>query len=710
MQKNEITPGRITKFTDQKYHLENGALRLSLTADNDFLLKQIEDTGSGRRWLTTVGPQTGLWTLTFCGPDGTSPAYLSANAAFEGVREVSSEAGGQTTALRASWRVPLSPTAAARVEVEVALDAGTSLSAWRIFVAVPKAWSLTKCEFPTFDGLSLDPGLRALSPQGWGVQRPFEGGYLYEDDYPSCLASMQWFALLTSTHGLYLATHDSRACLKKYHLSAATKSGTFKVIAVPPIVEGAGDDVWTEPFPYPTMLGVYTGGVIEGGKVYRNFARQTPWGEAAAWSRRSTAQWLKETDIWLRPDGSPEVNLEKTREALTYFGPEHASLHWYRWHKIPYDTNYPEYLPELPGFKEAIAEMQTLGTHVMPYINGRLWDPASRSWREENAAASSARRDTGNCYTEVYGSKVPNNVMCPATRQWQEKVTDVVESLFRELKVNGVYIDQIGAAPGVNCYAENHNHAPGGGSFWYDGYRELLASVRAKLPADTMITTEENAECWIDQIDALLVVNTNSNLGQPVPMFPAVYADRTITFGFMYYPASEPENAVAFRLKNARAFLWGSQIGWMQPTRLMTEGTMTTAAFMREMADCRAHARKVLWGGTLEAVLEAAPDTPRVVSQGSGSFGGTYPIDVTAAMATLWRGADGTWMVLATNFTDQPVTARFALPATAELADGWKPADCATGRSAPVTAVRNGDDLVLEMAAASAAAVTLKQP
>jgi len=79
-------------------------------------------------------------------------------------------------------------------------------------------------------------------------------------------------------------------------------------------------------------------------------------------------------------------------------------------------------------------------------------------------------------------------------------------------------------------------------------------------------------------------------------------------------------------------------------------------------------------------------------------------------MATLWRGADGTWLVLATNFTDQPVTARFTLPATAELADGWKPADCATGRSAQVTAVRDGDDLVLEMAAASAAAVTLKQP
>ena len=708
--KTEITVRRVIKIDDKNYTLENGDLRLSLTADADFLLKQIEGLSSGRRWLTQLGPETGLWCLTFRGPDGTSPAYRSGNAAFEGVREISGEAGAPTTALRASWRVPLSPTAAARVEVEVALDAATSLSQWRLFVAVPKAWSLTKSEFPTFDGFSLDGELHALTPQGWGVDCPFEGGYVYEGDYPSCLASMQWLAIRNQTHGLYLATHDPRAFLKTFHLTTATQSGLFKVVAVPPIAEGGGDDVWTEPFPYPTMLGVFTGGVIEGGRLYREFAHQTPWGEAAAWSRRSTPQWLKETDIWLRPDGSPEINLEKTREAVTYFGPEHTALHWYRWHEIPYDTNYPEYLPELPGFKEAIAEMQTMGTRVMPYINGRLWDPASRSWREEGASASAARRDTGDCYTEVYGSKVPNNVMCPATDQWQAKVTDVVDSLFRELKVNGVYIDQIGAAAGVPCHAANHPHAPGGGSFWHDGYRELLTSVRSVMAPDTMITTEENAECWIDQIDALLVVNTNSLLGQPAPMFPAVYADRTITFGFMYYPATEPDNSLAFRLKNARAFLWGAQIGWIQPTRLMTDPNMATAAFLRELADCRAHARNVLWGGTLEALLEPAPDTPRQRGRGTGSFGGSYPIDIEAAQATLWRAADGTLMVLAINLADSPMTARFPMPPHAVLPAGWAVADCASGRAARVKAEREGDDLVLEMPPASAAAVRLSHP
>lgn len=680
-------------------------LAMTLRCEGGFDIHQIEDTVSGRRWITDDGPATGLWRITFRGPDGTTPAYTPGFAAFVGV-ETESRVDGGSLLVRATWNAPLAPGAAARVVAEVRFEGGSSLSRWRLLAGVPEGWSIINHEFPAVDGLVASPDLRAVVPMGWGVERAFAPGYSYEGGYPGCLACMQLVTIHDGACGLYLATHDSAACLKTLRLTAAMASGMFSVQMVPEIQPGRGGDRVASLTSYDSVIGVYGGDYLEAGRIYREFAIETPWGKAADWSKRSVPKWLRETDIWLRPDGGPAANVDVTREGLEYYGADHTSLHWYRWHKIPYDTNYPEYLPALDGFAEAISEMKRLGTHVMPYINGRLWDPASRSWREEGAALSAARRDTGDCYSEVYGSKVPNSVMCPATAQWQEKVRDVVGSLFTELGVNGVYIDQIGAASGVPCHTENHGHAPGGGSFWHTGYRKLLEGVRSIMPPDTIITTEENAECWIDQFDAQLVVNTPSNEGDPVPMFPSVYSDRTVTFGFMYYPAAEPGSALSFRLKNARAFLWGAQIGWIQPSRIMPPEFRAEAAFLRELAECRRSARPYLLGGRLEAVLNPDPATPVLEGRGPGSFGGSYAIRVAAVLATLWRGPDGRLAVLVANHTDEAVTARLALPG--RIGGKWRVDGCSGGDTEP-SATRENDALVVTMPGASAALVEIAE-
>ena len=88
----------------------------------------------------------------------------------------------------------------------------------------------------------------------------------------------------------------------------------------------------------------------------------------------------------------------------------------------------------------------------MPYINGRLCDPKSKTWTQEGGDKAAARQENGKPYTEVYGSKVPLNVMCPATKQWQDKIAGIVDRLVNECGVDGVYIDQIGAAYAVRCF------------------------------------------------------------------------------------------------------------------------------------------------------------------------------------------------------------------------------------------------------------------
>ena len=67
-------------------------------------------------------------------------------------------------------------------------------------------------------------------------------------------------------------------------------------------------------------------------------------------------------------------------------------------------------------------------------------------------------------------------------------------------------MDQIGCANSEPCYATNHGHAPGGGDWWPFAYRSLLTEMRTNLYKENQaMTTEENAECYIDLFDMMLV-------------------------------------------------------------------------------------------------------------------------------------------------------------------------------------------------------------
>ncbi len=659
-------PGRPAKPVTT---MNRGALRLSLRTANGLGVAELSHADEARPWLTGPELDWGPWRIWFCGPDGTSPSYMPGNGEYAGATEETTPDGNPC--VRAAWRLPLGRDAVAGVRVTVAAgDSGDgfALTDWRLAVDVPAGWGITKVEFPVLDGIAAGDGVRAIAPAGWGLEAPFEPGYLFEGDYPSCTAGVQCMALHRGTTGLYLGAHDGAANLKSFRLAAGAVAGKFSVSLVPARPADAGAAHRWE-LPFPACVGVFRNGCHGAAQVYRRFAQTTEWFQKGDPAR--APEWLRRAGMWLRPDGSPADNVEVTRRGLEYFGATTTPLHWYRWHQIPYDTHYPEYFPPLPGFAEAIAAMQREGTRVMPYINGRLWDPASESWAERNAARSAARTAAGQCYSEVYGSRIPNNVMCPTTPLWQGTVSDLVERMCGELGVDGVYIDQICAAAGVPCHAENHGHAPGGGTFWAEGYRAMLQEVRRRLPEGRILTTEENAECWLDQFDALLVLNTPNHMGTPVPFFPAVYADRCLTFGFLYYPPDEPANGLPFRLKNALALLWGSQPGWIQPNRILADGAEGEAAFLREMARVRADASDLLVGARFLGEAPVAGDMPRLTGRGSGSFGGSYPIDVPAVLATAWLSPRGGRFVIAVNLSDSPVEARVPLPRLREGFEGW---------------------------------------
>lgn len=620
--------------------LDSGKLKITFTSrEHRLILTDLSNT-EGWQWIAPTDDIGHLWKLAFLGPGGVSYDIGSGDVEFTD----SQQSDGAVSLL---WNVPLGDDAA-RVQVSVRCPAKSGLSYWSLKATLPDGWKVTRADFPLIPNIRLHRGLKLAAPAGWGVEYAMKPGVGYGGTYPSCSAVMQFVAFYSRGRGLYVGMHDREANHKILGVHAREDVVQFTCTNRLAIPAHAGGDFQ---IPFEAVIGVFDGNYYDAAQIYREFTFTTEWGKCGPVSKRPIPQWVKDTDLWLRPRGTPEDNLEITKEALRYFDVRTA-CHWYDWHVIPYDTLYPEYFPAKPGFAEAVKELQDMGTHVMPYINGRLCDPNSTTWNDEQGYKSAARKENGDPYTEIYGSKVPLNVMCPYTRQWQTKIVGLVDRLINEIGVHGVYIDQIGCAHAVECFDGSHGHPVGGGHFWVTGYRKLLDMVRARLPKDRMITTEENIECFVDQFDALLLVNTPSIGPTPIPLWPAVYSGRVINFAFMYIPADDLEKSLPWRLKMARCFLYGAQLGWIQPRAIMAPEVSAEAEFLRNLARCRSKAHEFLVYGRFLGMVPVKGDNPRLKGWGSGSFGGSYPIDTPAVIASSWESEDGRRATAIVNMSD----------------------------------------------------------
>lgn len=639
---------RISKTPDA-VTLENGIISLTFgTSEKHLALNSISGRGGER--LGAFGPGASLWRLDLRWPGNASREVGSGDVELTGVKTGDGKAEFTST-------IPLG-SQSAMVTMSVRLEPDDPISYWSLKAKLPQGWKVMRADFPIIPNVKQEKGLKLAAPAGWGVEYSMRPGVGYGGTYPSCSAAMQFVAFYSKGRGLYIAAHDPNANHK--HLSAhAREDGVgFTMANYPAIPEKSGG---TFKLPYEFAVGVFDGDYWDAAQIYSKWTFTTKWGSAGPVSKRPIPKWVKETDLWLRPDGSAEQNVEVTKKALAYFDVP-TSLHWYRWHVIPYDTLYPEYFPPLPGFAEGIREVQEAGTRVMPYINGRLCDPNSKTWNEEGGSKSAARQENGQPYTEVYGSKVPLNAMCPYTRQWQDKVSGLVKRMFSELGVNGVYVDQIGAAYPVQCFDPEHGHPVGGGDFWYRGYRKLLDKTRKLVPKDRMITTEENAECWLDQFDALLLVNTPIGEHPIIPLWQAVYSGRVVNFGFLYYPATDLQRTLPFNLKTARCFIFGSQLGWIQPAVIMADENRDEAEYLRTLARTRRFAHQFVTYGRFLGLVTPTGDNPGLTVEGSGSFSGSYKIETPSVIGSAWQAEDGALGVLLANVSDKEREVEVHLP------------------------------------------------
>ena len=625
--------------TGDDYTLSNRYVEAVFGAGKVFGIKKLVLNG---RSVAPEGQNDRPWALVYKGPQGENPELLPEHAVYEGVG-VRDDAGAKTLVF--TWQLTLdySPVKYP-VRMYVTLPDGGELLQWNLEADLPAGWLVTDVMFPRIV-IDRPAAGKVITTEGWGVEKPLDIA-TFEARYPSHASAMQFVLVHNGDGALYYGTEDRRGCGKTYSVQCTHKPVVFDD-AIP---ASAG---WIENgtfrLPWTSVVGFAPEGWEDAVvRWYRPFTFTTEWCSKPL-SARNIPQWCYNADAWVRAKYVGDDTFDAVKSAAEYFG-DGLGVHWYFWHNHPYDTHYPDYLPAKEGFAGMVRAVQQSGARVTTYINGRLWDPAADSYKRDRGYDASCRKPDGSLYTEIYPtSKVLNTVTCPSTATRHRKTIGLVDSLQTGLGVDGVYIDQISAAAPEPCWNERHDHPVGGGSFWYDGYRRLIGEIRAHhLLEDRILTSEENAECYIDLFDMLLVVNTPHEEDNCIirPVFPMVYSDRDVHSAITKTPSEADKMALGdFRYELAKALLWGSQIGWVDPVPLMSEQAVSEARFMKTLTDFRRSLHDVVYGGLFIRELTPAGDNPIVKIPGFG--------DDASVLAAEWRKPDGRKVYIVVNMDEK---------------------------------------------------------
>jgi hypothetical protein len=640
---------------DDSCVLAGGGTMLRLTRDEEGVrVSQIGRMGDEPSLLLAPGADAGnLWSLTFRrGTLGEQETVVPTTARTV-EWDADASADGAEVHLRWLGCTLGEQEDALDVTVTVRMEQESSLAQWTIdWENRAEGFGIWEIDFMRLAGVG--PNGEVCTPRKWGQRYdvPLPGGG-WRSAYPSGGAFAQMMTWWRDGAGLYYGAHDPDAGVK--YLRALNGPGGTVEFGVMTNPAGMGAPSPTGGLGYSIALGTYDGDWFDAGKIYREWALNQFWTRKGPIAQREdVAQWWKDCALSIRPQGDPEWVTEMGTKLQEAFGME-AVMHWYVWHQIPFDNNYPEYFPVKPGFGEAVAALQDVGVHVMPYVNGHLWDTDTASWEAENGRGAAALQPDGSLYIERW-SQQEHAVMCRASEQWKDKMIDVASRLAGEYGTDGIYLDQIGAAGPRLCFSEEHGHPVGGGGFWSRGYDALLAEMREVCHAINprfIITTESHAEPYMAGFDGHLMCNLVG--ADQVPLYTAIYGGYTQTFGRL----GEVSNPVAFRMEHGEAFNFGSIMGRVNSLELLKPENAELLAYLKSLAQIRYDYRDFMAFGEMLRPPVIGGDIPTVTTQWLSKT--TEFVTMPAIQASAWRAQDGRVAFFYTNVSDEDVAFEHAI-------------------------------------------------
>lgn len=421
-----------------------------------------------------------------------------------------------------------------------------------------KKISFDNVEFPALELKALDPAAALFAPVMSGVEHPeaIKNNIRYDLEYPRGIASMQYGAFYDKNGGLFWSPADPLARAKQ--LCYAAGANRVKIVYQWYPVQNSAFAPGC-----PVRLELFKGNWYEAAMLYKQMLDDI---DALYWikqplPRKDSPEWLKNNTLWFLHGGSKLDSMAQFKKIREYLGLPFG-VHVYRWNSKTFDRDYPHHRG-LPSFLNLLEECHSMGIRVTPYINGRLWETLDR--REEDylyskiGKANCVQRKDGTRAMSIF-NKAHFGIICPYTPVYEDMMRKSC-FMLEKMGVDGIYIDQIGAAQHIVCYDKTHGHAVPDDTAWFEkGHHKVFSAIRAETKArtpDMILTTEDNAETCIRNFDALLCWRWMYK-GQ-VPAFSAVYTGKTQLIGLTYDYKRDAEASFA---KAAWQIIGGGQIGW----------------------------------------------------------------------------------------------------------------------------------------------------
>lgn len=457
-------------------------------------------------------------------------------------------------------------------------------------------------ENPTYTVMEIDYPSPTLENDNYDLFIPMASGleiknanlrdYNFNAIYPSSHACMQYFAVYDKIRGVYLGVEDGDGAIKNFNVNSKNKVTSFKLTCFAP---NAGKSKNSFKMYGALNLQIFNGDWYEASMIYSNFVTKS-----AKWlpkttkkGRNDTPQKFKDVALWIadsllnypsQGENGPTSLLSGNDKYDKNYWVDVAielkkqlnvpiAYHVYNWHQIPFNVEYPHFLPAKPEFIEGAKNLRDNGILVVPYINSVSWETKDHlgGYQEnfENVGRlGSVLNEDGSIQivnypqTDKNGEKVQLAPMCPSYEKWQDIICDLTTKMHETLPIDGIYFDEIAAHKARLCYDKSHGHTLGGGTYWVDGYNSLMDKVIKNKPLNAYYFTECNAEPYMKSFNGFLTWWWVYN--EQVPAFSTVYSG-FIEFVGRFTVGKKKDDFEFFKYNTAQSLHYGQQIGWFKP-------------------------------------------------------------------------------------------------------------------------------------------------
>ena len=351
---------------------------------------------------------------------------------------------------------------------------------------------------------------RLLFPQshtdGIVVNSPGKLNRHLHGTYPGS-AAVQLMALYDSTAGLMLATQDAGGHCKKFEVNmSSNRFVEFKITHLRPELPGDGCT------PYDTVMGTFTGDWRAAADLYKRWARNQPWCSRKLTHRDDVPEFLKEGAAGVifgiggrkGYNGSFGPNLERLPEIVAEYrkraGVPHMLVMPYGWENRGTwgGINYFPARPSDEAWRSANAALKAQGDRTAFLTSGYWWvvrrpltsgGPAFDDTAQyERQKAMTVHRADGTPWLVDNTDKVGSHgdwrglsaKLCHGSADARKVMRDI---FLRGVEIGSplVSFDQeIGGGQSEPCYARDHGHTPGYGSWMWRDFYDLCEEIIRK--------------------------------------------------------------------------------------------------------------------------------------------------------------------------------------------------------------------------------------